>query len=462
VATRVLRSPSAPIALAVVIVAALWPVTAYGLSPLVLPVVVALAAAAVLIATRPEWGVALALALAPWTNLHVGGERPLRLVLPPLAFGLLIYGMLVASRERRAGAPAFQTAGIVLFAGVAIVSALQALDPAQTLTKLFGLLTAVALFFAVLTICHARGQLLLVAAGAVAGLLVASAQGALQHALGQFGEGGFVAGGEIVGRVQGSFGHPNQYAGFIAVLLPVAVGMLATRATPGRMRLLAGVALGFALPALTFAYARGAFLGLAVGAVVWLTLLRPRVAVGVAVVMAVGSVALAPAALKDRVSDPAGGDIGLRADLWGSALDIYTERPVLGVGINNFAEGYVTLPSTLANASQRRLLHQVQVLTPPHAANLYLNILAEQGLLGILAFAGLAFTSVLTVYRGSRIRDPAGRALCLGLGVGLMTLAVHSLFEVTLFSELSQPLFALLAVAGVFVSLDREESHQSP
>ena len=442
-------------------VAALWPLSAYGLSPVVLPAILFLGMAAVVVAARPEWGLALALALAPWTNLHVGGERPLRLVLPVLATGLLTYGLLVSPTAERARPSPAQVGAVLLFLAVAVASAVQALDPAQTLTKVFGLLTAVALFFAVLAICFERAQLLVVAAGAVTGLLLGSAQGVLQHALGQFSEGGFVAGGEVVGRVQGSFGHPNQYAGFIAVLIPIAIALVATRGVSGRLRLLAATALAFALPALTFAYARGALLGLAVGAVVWLALFRLRYALAVAVAIAVAGVALAPSALQERVSDPAGGDLGLRADLWGSALDIYSERPLLGVGINNFEDGYATLPSTLANASQRRLLHQQQVLTPPHAANLYLNILAEQGLLGIVAFLGLALSSLATAYRGARIRDPAGRALCVALGVGLITLGVHSLLEVTLFSELSQPLFALLAMAGLFVALDRKAADSS-
>ena len=178
--------------------------------------------------------------------------------------------------------------------------------------------------------------------------------------------------------------------------------------------------------------------------------------------IAVAGVALAPSALQERVSDPAGGDLGLRADLWGSALDIYSQRPLLGVGLNNFEAGYATLPSTLANASQRRLLHQGQVLTPPHAANLYLNILAEMGLLGIVAFGIFALTAGVVTYRGCRVRDPAGRAVCLGLGAGLMTLALHSMLEVTLFSEVNMPLLALLGVAATFVALDRQDAGGAP
>lgn len=437
-------------------IAALWPVSAYAFGPLALPGLLTAIGLGFLIGRRPEYGVALALALAPWTNLQVGEEgRPLRLVIPALALGLVAYGALVAHREGRVSRPL--AGSVLLFVGASLASAVQALDPASSITKLAGLVTATALFFAVLQVCHGRRELLIVASGAVVGLLLASAQGVLQHFLGQFSELGFVADGEIVARVQGSFGHPNQYAGFLAVLMPLAATMLVTRALPGRMRWLAGVALALALPAVIFSYTRGALIGLVLGSLVWLAFVRPRAALVVAVTVAIAGGALAPGLLKDRfVNQSNSGDVSIRADLWGSALDIYTERPVLGVGLNNFKEGYASLPSTLANASQRRLLHQGQVLTPPHAANLYLNILAEEGLIGILAFLAFAGAAVATTYRGCRVRDPAARAVCVGLGAGLMTLALHSMLEVTLFSEVSMPLFALLGVAATFVALERE------
>lgn len=437
-------------------IALAWPLSAYAFGPLMLPALLAVIGLGFLIARKPEYGVALALALAPWTNLQVGEEgRPLRLVIPALALGLVAYGGLVAHREGRVSRPL--AGAVLLFLGASLASAVQALDPASSITKLAGLLTAVALFFAVLEICHGRRELLIVASGAVAGLLVASAQGVLQHFLGQFSELGFVADGEIVARVQGSFGHPNQYAGFLAVLMPLAATMLLTSAVPGRVRWLAGAALTLAVPAVIFSYTRGALIGLVLGSLVWLAFVRPRTALIVALSVGIAGAALAPGLLKDRfVNQSNSEDVSIRSDLWGSALDIYTQRPLLGVGLNNFEEGYATLPSTLANASQRRLLHQGQVLTPPHAANLYLNILAEEGLVGIIAFLAFAGTAVVTTYRGCRLRDPAARAVCIGLGAGLMTLALHSMLEVTLFSEVSMPLFALLGVAAAFVVLERE------
>ena len=147
----------------------------------------------------------------------------------------------------------------------------------------------------------------------------------------------------------------------------------------------------------------------------------------------------------------------LRADIWSSALDIYSDHPVLGVGVDNFSVAYADLPATSSRASQRRLLHQDQLLTPPHAQNQYLNIMAEEGLVGLASLVLLGVAAVAVISRGARVRDPVGRAICLGIGAGVMTLAVHSFLEAELLGEVALPLFALVAVAAGFVSLDSGE-----
>src|SRR5439155_26684772 len=83
--------------------------TAYAASPRILPAAIVLVTIVVVVASRPEYGIALALALAPWTNMRLHGGagdalhlpgKPFHLVLPALAFGLIVYGLLVAREER--------------------------------------------------------------------------------------------------------------------------------------------------------------------------------------------------------------------------------------------------------------------------------------------------------------------------------------------------------------------------
>ena len=439
------------------LVALLWPWTAYAVSPFALPALFAAGAVCIATLRRPEVGIALALAIAPVAGIAVGGARPLLFALFALALGLFAYGLL---RRHAAAArlPAVALAALVLL-GLAIASALQALEPGQALADITWLAVAVALMLATLQICQTRRQVLVVAAGAVAGLAVAALHGLVQRATGQHSDISFVAAGEVVQRVSGAFGHPNQYAGLLAVLIPLALAMATARHLPARLRAGAAVAVLLALPALAFAYTRGAIIGLFVGGVLWLGFLRPKVAVGAVLVAAVVGGLFAPPALRDRFETESGGDVTLRADIWGSALDIYAEHPLLGAGVGNFAEAYRALPVTPVSSSQRRLLHTGQVLVPPHAQNLYLNLLAEQGALGLLGFALLALLALATAVRGARARDPLTRTIALGLGGGLLTLAVHNVLEVTVFGErLEVTVLVLTAAVAVLLRLERDGS----
>lgn len=439
--------------LGVASLALLWPLSAYALDPVAFPALLLASLALAVIIRRPEYGVALVLALGPLTRLEVNGVQPLKFALPAMAIVTLFYALLTVREDDRVRTPRLAFA-VVLFLLVTVASALQALDPSQSIGVLAVYVGGAALFFAVLQICRERRQLLIVAAGACAGLLVAAGHGVFQEVTGTFEQSGLIE-GEVVGRVSGTFGHANQYAGFVAAFCPLAACLALGKSVPTRIRWLAGIAFALALPALNFAYARGAVGGLVLGSLIWLAVVRPKLAWAVGAITVVSFVFLAPASLNERLRDVESGDVALRSDLWGAALDIYSERPLLGVGINNFAEGYSNLPSTLANASQRRLLHHQQVLIPPHSNNVYLNVLAEEGIVGIAAFGFLAFVAVAVTYRGCRVSDPAGRLVCLGLGAGLFTFALHDLLEVTLL-DLFQPLLALLAVASIFVMRDRD------
>jgi O-antigen ligase len=439
-----------PVGLALAVAAA-WPLTAYTLNPLVFPALLALAAGGAIVLRRPDVGLAAVLVLAPFTNAEVGGGRPVRFVVSGLAFALLAYGLLVEGRGR--ARPGGVLAGAVLaFTAVAALTSLHAIDPSKSVTRFLGVLVAAAIFFAVLQICRGRRELEVVAYGAVASLFVVGLQGVIEKVTGHTSYAGVVINDEVVGRVAGSFSHPNQYAGYLIVLIPVVVALVVPRSGHPRLRLIGSVALILALIALALAYSRGAILGLVGGALIWLAFVRPRAAVAVLVVVAIGGVAVAPSSLKERLSDPAGSDLGLRADLWNSALEIFRGSPLLGVGLADFSDGYSRLPAQLSTGAQRRLLHQQQVLVPPHANNLFLTILAEQGIIGALAFLGLMGAALSACRRAVRLDDPFARAIGIGLGAGLCAMLIHSLLEFTLFGEVSLPVFALLGVVAALLA----------
>jgi O-antigen ligase len=441
-------------------IAGLWPLTAYSLDPLLLPAALAVVTVAVVVLLRPEYGIALALALIPFANLNIGGRRPVYLLLATLAVGLALYGP-ASIRERRESAARWVTLGLIVFLVATLASSLAAIDPAASLPKLVILLAAVALFFAVRQVCRTRRELTVAVAGALVGLLLAGAYGLVQHATGGTTT-SFELDGSVIGRVQGAFVHPNKYGVYLATLIPLAASFALARRSPTRLRWLGAGALALAVPALAFSFSRGAMVGLAVGSLIWLAVVRPRVAPVAALAVIAAAVILAPGTLKERF-EPEGteGDIAVRRDIWGAALDIYSDHPLLGAGVNNFRVAYAELPSTLDSASQRRLLYvdaAAASAIPYHAHNVYLNVLAEEGIVGLAAFLLVALAALGVLYRASRVRDPVSRAVGLGIGAGAMTWAVRSFVDVALFEEPAFLLLALVALATRYVELDRGEA----
>ena len=324
-------------------IAALWPVTAYALNPLLIPAAAVLVAAALVILWKPEYGLATVLALTPFIGAQLpqppGASfalpgAPLRALLPLMVFALLGYSLVLRGQDRKPLPGVFL--GISLMIVAAVVSAFRAIDPSRSFSDVFLLIAAAGLFVAVLNICRTRQQLLIVLGGAIAGLLFASVQGVAQHIFGIYSTLGFVANGQNLNRIQGSFGHPNSYAGYLTILLPVAAAVALTRQLPGRLRLLGAAAAGFAVPALVFSYSRAALATLIAGALIWLVVTRPRTALVVGIVVVLTAVVATPSTLKQRFSSSSGNDVSLRTDVANSAVDIYSAHPFLGVGIGNF------------------------------------------------------------------------------------------------------------------------------
>ncbi len=91
-------------------VAALWPLTAYSLNPLLLPTALLLGAIVLAVFRRPEYGLAVAVAITPLTGIEIDQQlganvslprEPFKFLLPLIVFGVLIYGGLLQGPDRR-------------------------------------------------------------------------------------------------------------------------------------------------------------------------------------------------------------------------------------------------------------------------------------------------------------------------------------------------------------------------
>ncbi|HMC88140.1 MAG TPA: O-antigen ligase family protein, partial [Gemmataceae bacterium] len=184
-------------------------------------------------------------------------------------------------------------------------------------------------------------------------------------------------------NVYATYAHPNAFAGYLALLLPVALGW-ALAALRGRTQTwrITGAFACAALPAicLWLTHSRGAILGtlLAVGAALafyWRHVWWPRRAWVLAGVAGVGLAMFAAARTETGayLLARATRSFGLRTEYWSATLGIIRDYAWLGVGAGNFGQIYPRYMSASA----------YEQIKDPH--NFVLELAASNGVLAMLA-----------------------------------------------------------------------------
>jgi O-antigen ligase len=261
-------------------------------------------------------------------------------------------------------------------------------------------------------------------------------------------------------RLVGALADPNETATVLvaASVLAIALGM-------GRAgsRLRQGIAFAAAVLAVFGVAAtasRGAIVALAATALVAPAMAgRWRRKVGVAALVAAVLVAgwfvvLAPSSARKHVASTQ----TPRTTLWTLATRVIAANPVSGVGNDNFAiaaKTYLLRPGATTRADQ-------VVTTPKVAHNIYLEVWADTGIIGLLLFAGVVLTPLRSAWRAVVILRNAGRRademLARALIVAIVGILAAGLF---ISDEYSKQLFLLLALATAMPAAARTEVGRS-
>ena len=360
---------------------------------------------------------------------RIPGTPSTGLTVVKIAGGVLALFWIVRVLERDSPVPFLLTRhpllgyALVLFPGWALASMLWAESVADARANAFRLAQGALLVLIVFSALGNRRQLI--------GVLWAFAAGAVLTAL--IGLGGATA-AEQVGpysqtlRLAGGIGDPNELAAILVPSLAITVGLLVTTRSPpvrlGLLTMLLVIALGLFLT-----QSRGGLVALAATSVIAPLLAgpaRPRV---LAVVLTIGALAIAyytvvaPPEQLDRVTSfAAGGGTG-RQDLWAISLEMFGDRPVLGVGAGNFV--VVEPRYAIRDVDLQRV--DLVVDTPRGAHNTYLHELTELGVVGGAMFGvvlvgalGIGVRAVRSFARqGERELELVGRSVIIGV-IGML------------------------------------------
>ncbi len=244
-------------------------------------------------------------------------------------------------------------------------------------------------------------------------------------------------------RAIGTLSDANLFAGYL--VLVAALTLAAALSLRQRWSIFAaGLATLLFGAALVATLSRSGWLGFLV-AVIALAVLVPQRRRQIALVAAAVVVVLVLAGFADPVAGRMGTAEGgspldtfnARVPIWGAAVSMIIHHPVFGIGVNNF--GYL-------------IQSYNSDLTVNQAHNLFLNIAAERGLLGIAAFlflVGVAFRALRSAWRNAP--SFSFRVLTAGVIASLLGFFAHSLFDVSYYDYKILLMFWL--VVGIAASL---------
>lgn len=277
-------------------------------------------------------------------------------------------------------------------------------------------------------------------------------------------------------RAFGTFGQPNPFGGFMGIALPIALmtavsqlralwRVWRSRRLLPRGAILSLAACAFAClliaAALLASWSRGAWLGIAMAALVMFIALPRRLWHGLALTLAVillfalaWSLGILPDSILNRLTTAASDLVTVtdargvsiypwnyavieRLAHWQAALNMADEAPLLGLGLGSYEVLY----------DQYRLINWEDALG--HAHNHYLNTLAETGLLGLAAYLAFWLLIIRATWRLRRHPDSSARFTAVGLLGCWCYIAAHSLFDNLFVNNLFLHIGVLLGILAI-------------
>ncbi|MEK6277127.1 MAG: O-antigen ligase family protein [Actinomycetota bacterium] len=343
------------------------------------------------------------------------------------ALPLLISWLALVTREGSsqrtfAGVHPAISLTMVLFLAWTALGYVWAEDGNAVLTSVFRYALLLILVFVVYTAVEKERDVTWITAAMVLGALAAAVYGFVGPQQAAYGE---------LERLSGTLGNPNNLAPALVLGVGLSGGLAAITKTSLARGAIVGAG-GICLIALLLTGSRGGLIGLAAMLIGFVALARGRrLAITLATVTVllgvVGYVAMAaPEESRERIIHPGTGSG--RTDLWTVGGRMVSANPVNGVGAGNFpvtSIHYLLRPGSLPN-------DQYIADTPKAASNMYLEVLAELGIIGAILFLTLIIfflgCSLAALSRFRRLAEWRLQALTTAIAASLIGLLAADIF----------------------------------
>ncbi len=328
--------------------------------------------------------------------------------------------------------------GLLAYVATRLISAAASEVPGLSLARTVGDFRTLAAYFVFLNLTSSPGR-----ARLASSLLMVSAATALLWSVTHHA-------GSMDFLSLCSVGHGNNFGMYTALSVALPASLLVTAAGSWRLRLFAAAALLLFAAGLGISLCRGAMLAAAMFAffLVFLEGYRPRrphlalLALCFAAGLAATLLVIPPEQMNKLLSPVSDllSSVERRSRIWLGGWRVFLARPLLGSGPHNYR-------ALAANLTPGPLLGADAWLGNAH--QLYLNVLAETGLVGMAGFVALLL-AVWAKLRRLRARLPSGEphAYWLAASGAWLIMLVMGLVDVPFHGEHALLLAALLGLAA--------------
>lgn len=235
---------------------------------------------------------------------------------------------------------------------------------------------------------------------------------------------------ELKKRIFSTWENPNILAAYLDIVLCVLLGLFAKMDFTGRwakqkMRYFV-IAMLLVAICLAMTYARGACLTIGIIMAGYGIMKDWRILAGLAVVVA-GVLALDPVLMERLTTMFTVVDTSseMRIAMWESTVQMIMDHPLLGIGWGAYWMVYPIYDTYIVDGSVMLV----------HAHNIYLNYVAEIGIIGGAAYFVWFFGTMLRALFSSKILDNnVTTGIRLGLGLALISVALNGVTDDVLFN----------------------------
>ncbi|HVE87844.1 MAG TPA: O-antigen ligase family protein [Myxococcales bacterium] len=312
---------------------------------------------------------------------------PLRLALVTSTAALVLVAVARFGRRQGLLLDGWRGGALILFSALTLASSAWSIFPAGTRVLGVECLKYVGIYLTVVNLARTPRRLAILCGALVLASMVTSVGALRWYFAGQ----GLVEGYRA--RWVGLYADPNRMAMTLGLVVPLGLAFASRKAMAWPMRALSMASVALAVAAIVVSYSRGGFAGLAVAAGFWVVRERRFDRTLVVALAAATLLVMAPSSYWSR----AGSVSGFREDAsamgrvhaWTVASRINADRPLLGTGAGTFRLAW----PRYAPPEARRAYE---------AHNVFLQVLAELGWVGLLLFLGFIGAGMEGAWRASR------------------------------------------------------------